>query len=131
MISAQTLTIVRILAFALGGIICATYALAALAGVNPHQLPHWLPLATAILIFVVFFIAALSAGKRNTNAALDESYQSDQKTAAGFGFWTALGTGTALWLLDIGGQMQLAITLTSASAMFFFCQVTLDLRGWK
>jgi len=131
MISAHALTILRTLAFAFGGLVCASYALAALAGVTPDKLPHWLPPFTAACIFVVIFFASLSAGKRNTKAALDESYQSDISTASGLGFWTALGTGTALWVLDIGGHLQLAITLTSASAVFFISQVTLDLRGWN
>lgn len=129
MISADTLAIVRTIAFAIAGLICAGYALAAFWGVPPEALPQFLPLAAGITAAIAFFLAALIAGPTNTNAALDESYHADRRTAASVGFWGAILIGTTLWLTDTGEELQLAITLTGASAAFLLTHALLDLRG--
>jgi hypothetical protein len=69
------------------------------------------------------------AGPTNTNAALDEGYDADRRTAASAGFWGAILSGTTLWLSGTGGELQLAITLTGASAIFLLTHAMLDFRG--
>jgi hypothetical protein len=125
----ETLTWIRSIAYAIAGLTCAGYASAALAGVGP--LPHWLPITSGIAAAIVFFISAAFAGPQNTAASLDESYQKDRRTAGVIGFWAAMITGTALWLLDIGGELQLAITMNTAAAMFLLTHVVLEFRGYR
>lgn len=127
MISTNALTSVRTIAFAIAGLISGGYAIATLMGVN--GLPHWLPLTAGGIAALVFAVTALLAGHRNTAASLDESYQHDRRTAGNIGFWTAILTGTTLWLAQIGDERQLAITLTLASAVYLLAHVVLEVRG--
>lgn len=129
MITTQNLINIRTLTFAIGGLMCGGYALAALLGTDRGDLPHWLPPMAGIMVAVVYFIAAYVAGPDRTNAATDESYQHDGRLAAAVGFWVALAMGTGLWITGLGGAMQLAITLTTAAAAFMLAHVVLDLRG--
>lgn len=129
MISAEALSTIRTVAYGAAGIVCAGYALAALLSPAPETLPHWAPLTAGIFIAIVIFASAFVAGPANTAASLDESYREDQRTAAVFGFWGAIGCGVALWLLDLGGAMQLAITMTFSSGVFLLAHVVLELRG--
>lgn len=131
MVSAQTLSLVRVISFGIGGLISLAFAVATLLDFNPSPLPHWLPIATAVVIAIIYFLAAALAGPHNMRAALDESHTEDARLAATLGFWTALATGTALWLLNLGGTLQLAITLTTASAVFFLAHVVLEVRGLR
>jgi len=127
--NAQTLTWIRSTTFAVAGLICATFALGALFGVQ--ALPNWLPIAGGVMAALIVFVCAAIAGPRNMAASLDESYHTDKRTAATFGFWGALATGTGLWLLNIGGDMQLAITMNVAAALYLLSQVVMDLRGYR
>lgn len=125
----ETLTLIRSTAFALAGLVCASYAIAALVGVR--ALPHWLPLTSSAAAAVIFFICAALAGPRAIAASLDESYHADQRTSGVVGFWAAMITGTSLWLFDIGGQLQLAITMNIAAALFLLSHVVLEYRGHR
>jgi hypothetical protein len=125
----QTLTFVRCVAFAIAGLICTAYAAATLLGLD--FLPHWLPITGGLGAAVVFSASAMLAGPRNTAASLDESYHADRRSAAVIGFWSAMVTGTGLWLLNIGGNMQLAITMNVAAAMFLLSHVVLEYRGHR
>jgi hypothetical protein len=125
--SSQTLTLVRTILYAMAGVICLGYAAAAIFQVQ--NLPHWLPVATALAVAALFFAAAWIAGDRNIATSLDESYQLDRYIAATAGFWTAIGTGTMLWVFSLGAPLQLAITLTLSSAAFFLTHVVREIRG--
>ncbi|WP_299413257.1 hypothetical protein [uncultured Sulfitobacter sp.] len=129
MITPDTIATVRMIAFALAGLMCGGYALAALWGIPSQNLPHFLPLGAGIIAAIAFALAALIVGPQNTNAALDESYHTDRRTAASTGFWAAIVIGTTLWLTSTGGTLQLAITLTGASAVFLLTHALLDFRG--
>ena len=76
--------------------------------------PSWLPITTGIAVALIFALATLLGGARNTAASLDESYHSDRLRAGNLGYWTALVTGVLLWQADLGGELRLAITLTLA-----------------
>ena len=125
--TSQTLTLIRTGLYAIAGLICLSYASAALFGVQ--ALPHWAPIATAALVAVTFFAAAWLAGAQNMGVSLDESYRADAQSAAAMGFWMALGTGTFLWVFSLGAELQLAITLTLSSAVFFLTHVVKEIRG--
>lgn len=129
MISSDTLGLIRMITFGIAGLICSAYALSTLFGITPGLIPNWLPIAAGCVAAIAFTIAAVFAGSDSTNAALDESYHADRKTAAAAGFWGALVIGTALWLSNTGGTFQLAITLTGSAAIFLLLQVALELRG--
>jgi len=129
MITSHTLSNVRLVAFAIAGTLCAAYALSALIHPAAPIVPDWLPITAGALAGVVFFVAGILAGPRVTSATLDESYQSEHRTAGFIGFWVAIVSGVGLWQTGLGGQLQLAITLTLASAAFLLMQVVLELRG--
>jgi hypothetical protein len=129
MLTTDAISTVRITAFASAGAICGLYAFSAYLSGTTSILPDWSPLAAGALAALAFSCAAFLAGPQNTNAALDESYFADKKTAASAGFWAALFIGTAQWLTGTGGAMQLATTLTGASAVYLLTQAALDLRG--
>lgn len=127
--SAQALSNLRTLVFGLTGSICAIYAFAALLLEDTGALPHWMPPAAGIAAAGVFFLAAAFAGRENMNASLDEGYRDDRRSAGVAGFWAAIVIGTVLWFGDLGGTLQLAITLTGASAGLLLAHVVLELRG--
>jgi len=131
MITTDSLTLIRMLAFAIAGLICAAYAGAALLSAPPDVLLHWAPpIAGGITAGIVFVTSSL-AGAQKADAAFDESYRADRRTAATAGFWSAITIGTLLWLTQTGGTLQLAITLTGSASVFLLMQAALDLRGLR
>jgi len=108
MITSHTLSNVRLVAFAIAGTLCAAYALSALIHPAAPIVPDWLPITAGALAGVVFFVAGILAGPRVTSATLDESYQSEHRTAGFIGFWVAIVSGVGLWQTGLGGQLQLA-----------------------
>ena len=125
----QTISNVRIFGFGAAGIICAAYAFATLVGLQLSFLPNWLPIAAGIVASILLVAATLLGGAKATAASLDESYHADRLRAGNLGFWTAIITGVILWQADLGGNMQQAITLTLASAVYLLTHVVLELRG--
>lgn len=129
MISTDSLTLIRMITFGIAVVICAAYACAATLGIPPEALPHWAPITAGAVAAAVVFGVSLLANASATIAAFDESYRADRRTAAFAGFWGGIISGTLLWLTQAGGDLQLAITLTSAAAVFLLVQSALDLLG--
>jgi hypothetical protein len=127
--TSSALSNVRAIAFGAAGTVCAIYAFATLLVADPGQLPHWAPLIAGCLAALTLFAASFAAGPRIISASFDEGYQNDRRSAAVAGFWSALSIGTTLWLGNIGGESQLAITLTGASAVFLLTHVFLEIKG--
>lgn len=129
MLSSQSITNIRLIGFAAAGITSALYAITTLIGVRLTLLPDWLPITMGILAAAIFFLATVAGGKRATAASLDESYHLDRLRAGNLGFWSALATGVVLWLANLGGDMRLAITMTTAASVYLLAHVVLELRG--
>lgn len=128
-LSSDSLSFIKAICLGATGLVCGGYALGAFLLENPQDMPDWLPLFAGGLAALVIFASAALARPRNTSAAFDESYRQDRQAAAAMGFWTALGVGLFLWLSGLGNGMDLAITLTSAAAVYLLAQVWLEIRG--
>lgn len=107
----EALTLIRTIAFAIAGFICAAYAVAASAGVS--GLTHWLPITGGITAAAIIFVSGAFAGPCTMAAFLDEGDQTDTRTAPVVGLWAAMVTGTGLWILDFGGDLKLANILSA------------------
>jgi hypothetical protein len=129
MLSTDTLGLIRTVAFGVSGLACTVYAIATLWAPQADRLPDWLPIAASIALAVTIFSALFVGGRHNAAAAMDEAYRADNTTAAALGFWGALVIGLGLWLTGAGGEMQLAITLTGASAIYMLAHVVFEVRG--
>jgi hypothetical protein len=58
----ETLSKIRLFGFAVAGLVCAGYSLAALASNSPDPFAPWLPAVSGVAAAAIIWVSALSAG---------------------------------------------------------------------
>lgn len=115
------------------GVLCAVYAMLALAMGRPDPLPIWLTAVAGALAWGVIRTAANAAGADVARQSFDEGYDADCARAQSFGFWTALWMypvfGGLLWLGWIDWAVALASMGCLTAASFLLRLIWLDVRG--
>jgi len=131
--NADMLARIRIVVFALAGLICATYSILALATDTPNPISPWLPVASGMAAGLAMWISAMAAGQRNAGIAHDELYNLEWGRAIKFSYWFAIalyplfGIFMALGWVSSTTAFAAMGTASGAAPLLTFCII--NLRG--
>lgn len=133
MLSSDTLSTIRVTVLGITGVICFLYAVLALLQGRADPMPFWVPGLAGFGSAAVITLAAMGAGRKNTEMAIDEGYHADNHRAQRIGYWIALLLYPLFGLLLSQGIVTWSVafaamgTLTGGAYLLLF--VWFDLQG--
>lgn len=133
MLTSENLSNIRALVLGATGLICLAYAVLALLWGRPDPFSSWIPGLAGFMSAAIISIAALTAGRKNTERAADEGYRADNHRAQRISYWIALLLYPVFALFLANGLIDWSVafaamgTLTGAAFLLLF--VFFDMRG--
>lgn len=127
----ETLSKISLFGFAVAGLVCAGYSLAALASNSPDPFAPWLPAVSGVAAAAIIWVSALSAGDSKADAAFDEFYKIEWRKAVGFAYWFAILLYPIFAVLMALGWVSSPTafasmgTASGAAPLLAFCFITL------
>ena len=133
MLTANSLSNIRVVVLALTGFVCLLYAVLALLAGSPDPISPWIPGVFGVSSAAIIAIAFVFSGSRNAEMASDEGFFSDYSKAAGTGYWTALFLYPVFAVALSSGWVSYPVAFatmgTLTGAAFLLPLVWFDLRG--
>jgi len=133
LISASSLSRVRLIGLALTGLVCLAFGASALILARPDPFSPWIPVAVGLGAALTIALSAFAAGNRNAEIATDELYFSESRRAQIIGFWVAVlmypvfGLAIGYELISYSVAFSAMGTFTAAAFLLSFS--ILNARG--